>query len=137
MQYVTPIDRQRARVYRWEAAVVYRDPNVFSVGLERTLDELQAWADGATNYLGVRPVQAIVQVARPNPIVRLFHRRILLPNWARQTACVAHEVAHLAEWTTKHPPAWVRCYIDLLAREGLSETRLLLTAKQFGVKVSG
>jgi hypothetical protein len=135
MQYVTPIDYQRARVYRWEAAVVYPHPNVFSVGLERMPNELRAWADDATSYLGIRPVQAIILVTRPNPIVHMFRRRIFLPDWARQIACVTHEVAHLAEWTTKHPPAWARCYIDLLARHGLDETRLLATAKQYGVKV--
>ena len=136
MHYITPIDYQRARVYRWEADVVYHylDPAVF-VAARLMPDQLLIWANSAADYLGIRPVRAIISVARPNPFVQLFHRRIFLPDWALRVACVAHEVAHLSEWTTKHPPAWVRCYIDLLVREGLDETQLLRTAKQYGVRV--
>lgn len=120
-----PRDRQRSRVYRWEAAVArqLRGSSLLPPEFE-TLEECAAFAQVVWRKergrvgLASHKAPAIERPHRGQRRALAHHdHRITLPRWARSRWVILHELAHrLTPADEAHGPRFVGVLIGLAAR---------------------
>lgn len=140
-----PVDKQRARVYRWEARVT-KGANY--AGTLATLDEVRdfmqpIWRAERGRYGRANQPPPALRDGRGARIARGGAGFLKLPKWSRNPWVILHEMAHElvgggTGWHSKggaHGERFVGCLIGMAARHlGYEASDLMAAADECGVK---
>jgi hypothetical protein len=131
-------DRQRARVYAWEARVVApRDPSAIAFHAAQGMVDA-IWSEMDLRYppkVEALPAQARTRIADADRLT--LRLRPQTPSW-----CLLHEIAHAMSTTQEgdsdgHGPSFMGIYVRLLVRYlRLGEAELLQSLTEAGIRVS-
>jgi hypothetical protein len=129
-----PPDRQRARLYRWEQAVVFpgRDQLLDLAACRSLVEAVYRWAEAdRAGSPGWAPPR--VTDGRGRRHACGSREVVKLPRWARTAPIVLHECAHgLAP--DQHGPRFVAAYVALLERFlGMDGTALRASLAAAGI----
>ena len=120
-------DFQRAKLYRFEEAVIQRHP----LNQQLSLDQCRALAHKYNATVLVKDGRG-----RRHAGASYEYNLITLPRWSRQTSIVLHEVAHTlvdSQYYPHHGAEFAGVLIGLLSREAIgtveSNMEAMLTAR--------
>ncbi len=131
-----PLDRQLGRITWFEKKYIQTFRHYYVKGHPLDRRDSQYYIKRFADELGVNPPKlnstkknnpwAFVWGARPSIYLRADHRHPYL---------LAHEVAHVATRTIKHPPVFVEAYATALSILGESKGSVEHQMRRFGIRL--